>query len=572
MKCAALLILASVLILVLLFASPNASPAQNSAAIAYGQLALKDKPSQFWPEQTVVKIATIRINPKESLKRIGLAIISSTATGWCLGQGRCDFILTNYHVAERVGSPLKIKGVKVLQTYEATSPQDEGAIWEKSPLGFSVKLVPVRDIAIFRLEVPLKGMYGIPFSPHQLSEGENVKIYGRPGGRKITVASATFDMEAKDGVLLFKVKPGDEKILIPGISGSLVVNERNEAVGLVQGIASDNMLAVVPVWSLAEFAKKIKLDRYQETFPFSDQALYRPDNSELVPVDLLAESQAFARDIGPEDGLSPPSAVPEEYLWFNLDKPTPRPAAAVVGAHLRIEEPPNVQALRQNAEDMVERINDLLAVGKQRSMGGRTPEVTTQYRLRMLSGHQTFTMDGKEVPQLPCPEGNGLGISTAWADFPTMVGDNLKLRIQQVDDLSLPGWGSVKVFRYEAAAEDKVAKIDYCTSFGFHIHTEKIVSVPVRGEVWTDDALNILRITQELLAPPAMGWLDLRSSVLYGWLDSPNGERKLVPTNIFSRGELTDDHQIYSTLCRITDYHRFAVSVLVGSQITQSIP
>jgi hypothetical protein len=68
-----------------------------------------------------------------------------------------------------------------------------------------------------------------------------------------------------------------------------------------------------------------------------------------------------------------------------------------------------------------------------------------------------------------------------------------------------------------------------------------------------------------------MGWLNIRSSVLYGWLESPNGERKLVPTNIFSRAELSDDHQIYSTLCRITDYHRFAVSVLVGNQIPEPI-
>jgi hypothetical protein len=215
---------------------------------------------------------------------------------------------------------------------------------------------------------------------------------------------------------------------------------------------------------------------------------------------------------------------------------------------------------------MLERINDLIAVGEQRSMGGRTPEVTIQYRLRMLSGNQTFTMDGKELPQLPCPTGNGIGLSTAWADFPTMVGNSMNLRIQQVDDLALEGWGSVKVFRYEGTAEDKVAKIDYCTNYGFHIHTEKIISVPVRGEVWTDDALNILRITQELLAPPSMGWVNMRASVLYGWLESPRGERELVPTNIISRAELTDDHQVYSTLCRITDYHRFTVSVVVGDQ------
>jgi hypothetical protein len=149
-----------------------------------------------------------------------------------------------------------------------------------------------------------------------------------------------------------------------------------------------------------------------------------------------------------------------------------------------------------------------------------------------------------------------------------MVGTNLELHIQEVDDRVLEGWGSVRVFHYEGTPEDKVASIDYCTNYGFHIRTEKIVPVPVRGEVWTDDALNILRITQELLAPPSMGWINLRTSVLYGWLKSSEGEQMLVPTNIFSRAELTDDHQVYSTLCRVTDYHRFTVSVLVGNQST----
>lgn len=300
------------------------------------------------------------------------------------------------------------------------------------------------------------------------------------------------------------------------------------------------------------------------------EAIYRPNNSELVPVDFVTESEALAKEIGSEVGMSPPPALAEDYLWYNLDKSTPPVTPRFVSnssAHVRAVEPYNVQVLRINAQSMVESINDLIAVGTQRSTGGNTPEVTAQYQLRMVAGNQTWTMDGKEMDQLPCPKGNGYGIGSDWSEFPNLLGNNLKLSIQQVDDLHLQGWGSVKVFRYEATAEDKVEQIKYCTNYGLGIHTEKIISVPVRGEVWTDDALNILRITQELLAPPSMGWIDLRDSVLYGWLESPTGERRLVPTNIISRAELTDDHQVYSTLCRITDYHRFSVSVVVGGQI-----
>jgi hypothetical protein len=64
--------------------------------------------------------------------------------------------------------------------------------------------------------------------------------------------------------------------------------------------------------------------------------------------------------------------------------------------------------------------------------------------------------------------------------------------------------------------------------------------------------MNIPPITKELLAPASMGWPNFHASALHGWLELPNCERKLAPTNIISRAELTKDHQIYSTLCRIT--------------------
>src|SRR5579863_9972650 len=228
-------------ILVLLLSTLNACPAQSSAETSSEQLPRKDETSQFRPDEVVVKIGKHHIDSRESLKRVGLAVVSNGGTGWCLGKLKCNLILTNYHVTERIGSPLKVNGTRVLQTFEATSSQDVGAIREKSLLGFSLKLVPVRDIAILRLEHSLKGMRGIPFSPRELHEGENVRIYGHPAGKELTMASAVFYAEAKDGLLFFKAKSGDEKVLIPGISGSLVVNDKNEAVGLVQGVANGNM-------------------------------------------------------------------------------------------------------------------------------------------------------------------------------------------------------------------------------------------------------------------------------------------------------------------------------------------
>ena len=558
------------LILAALLATPCAFSGQDASGNGSGQLPRKDKTGAFRPDEVVVKISKHRIDAKESLKHVGLAIASSNATGYCLGQGKCDLILTNYHVAERAGSPLEVSGIKVLQTYEATSSQDKDAVWEQSPLGFSVKLAPVRDIAIFRMERPLKGMHGIPISTQELNDGEDVRVFGFPGGKKLTTILAAYYGQTKDGILIFKAKPGYEKALIPGLSGSLVVNEKNQAVGLVNS-AGNTIIGAVPAWSISNFIKAVQSTRYPEIFPFSDGGeILRPNSSGLMPVNLVAETGGLVKDVDHEVGMSPPPALPEEYLSYNLDQPTPPLAAGIVSnenGHMRAVEPHNVQVLRMNAEDMVKSINDFIAVGTERSFGGKTPETRAQYQLRMVAGSQTFTMDGQELHELPCPKENGFGVGSAWSKLPTMVGDDLKLSIQQVDDLSLQGWGNVKVFRYEGAAEDKVAQIKYCTDYGLGLHTEKIISMSVRGEVWTDSALNILRITQELQAPPSMGWLNTRAAVLYGWLESPDGERKLVPTNIVSRAELTDDNQIYSTICRITDYHRFTVSVVVGGQI-----
>lgn len=521
--------------------------------------------SEFRPEQVVVKIKKTRPRIKESIRKAGLAIRTDYGTGWCLDQ-ECELVVGNHHVAERIGTPLKIKGVNVLRTYSATGPQDEGAVWVKSPLGYSMKLVPVRDIAIFLMEHPLKGMHGIPFSPRELREGENVTIYGNPGGGELTRSSATFYKESEDGVLFFKVKAGEEKILIPGISGGLVVNEKNEAVGLVQSIFGD-MAGAVPIWSLFDFARKVLPDKYQEIFSFPANEVYRP--GKLVAVDLETQASALAKDIDPStDGISPAPVLPEEYLWYNLERPAPPLTLGTPDATLRRrgEEPPEIQLLRKNAQGMLQKIKDFTAVETDRSGGGRSPEVTTKYNVRMVFGEQTFTnlATGKEVSQLPCPKGNGLTPGGEWSSLPAMVGSELKLKIQQVDDLNLVGWGKVRIFRYEAPAEDKVAGFISCVNY-FLFHTETNVAVATRGEVWTNENLEILRITQELLVPRSTHWQRLRSSVMYGWLQSPTSrERRLVPTNTLFEGDLTDDRQTYWTIGYFSNYRQFTVTSTVG--------
>jgi hypothetical protein len=526
------------------------------------------------PDQVVVKIKKLRFSVKESIARAGVTVVWSGGTGYCLGPQNCEFILTNYHVAEGLGAPVKINGVKVLQTFEATSPQDKDAAWVKSALGFSLKFVPVRDVAIFRMQRALKGMHQIDFSPRKLKQGDEVRIYGHTGGGPLRMAGAEYFAEANDGMLYFRVNSEDRKILAAGSSGSLVVDESNQAVGLMQGFANGNLAAVIPVWSIAAFVKHVLPNEYSKIFSgFRADEPYRPSDETLVPVDLVAESAALAKNGGPEAGASPSPVLPEDYLWYDLDK-AGQVLPARTDSHyslVRAVEPRNVQRLRANAEDLLDNAKDLTAIGTERSFGGHSPEVSAQYLLRMVAGHQAFIQDGRESNKLPCPRETGMEVGTEWSDLPQLIGNNLRLTIEQIDDLPLPGWGIVKVFRYGGTAEDKVREIQYCNDYGFGIHSRASIAVAVRGEVWTDDALHILRITEELEGPPSKGWLNMRLSQLYGWLELPGGHRVLVPTNLMVRAEFTRDRQVYSTLCRVTNYRQFVVRSVVANRSVQPI-
>jgi hypothetical protein len=57
--------------------------------------------------------------------------------------------------------------------------------------------------------------------------------------------------------------------------------------------------------------------------------------------------------------------------------------------------------------------------------------------------------------------------------------------------------------------------------------TRKAANVACYGEVWTDDDLNILRISlhYELLGK----WKDYMSVVTYGWLNQANAAAQLIP-------------------------------------------
>jgi len=86
------------------------------ACLAYGQ------ENPFNPKHTIVPITTLRLYVGS-----GVGAGFNAGTGFCLDV-KCEVIGTNYHVAVRSGTFLKIKGQRVIQRYLASGPQDEGAM------------------------------------------------------------------------------------------------------------------------------------------------------------------------------------------------------------------------------------------------------------------------------------------------------------------------------------------------------------------------------------------------------------------------------------------------------------
>jgi hypothetical protein len=107
----------------------------------------------------------------------------------------------------------------------------------------------------------------------------------------------------------------------------------------------------------------------------------------------------------------------------------------------------------------------------------------------------------------------------------------------------------LRVFRYQAAAEDGVCFIRYRQRNVLSSHDYRF-QVGCRGEVWTDLDLNIVRVTQELEIPrgkTAMRLLQL--SVLYGWFD-----RKLVPVDLLVRATIAG--QLCTAQAHFSNYRR----------------
>jgi hypothetical protein len=486
--------------------------------------------------EIVVPITSLKITPSLKLgisgklgPNLGLDAKFGFGTGFCL-DATCEFIATNYHVAVTARAD-KIEREKIVQRYFATGPHDEGATPNDIP---NVGLVPFaakRDLAILELRRPLPHHHGLTFSLDELQVGQEVDIYGYPKGvinpfRKLTRFPAKFKGPTTSGLLAFDYElSGNPPIRIAGSSGGIVVDRKTEKiVGVLSGTTEAAAVAV-SIQTLVEFVTKVQPFLAQRIFPATKQT--PPVSADIYPKFVPPRS----------DGL----------------------------LQHRLEEPYEVRLLRQQAQLLTDSIRNFIAVQSFAwGSGDKDPYAEAAYEVRVIDGVQRFRgyPDGKkEFEDVPFRfRTNGWVVpANEWSQLPKMVGTDFRLKVHQAPDVVV-NERRVKVFQYYASVEDNLCSFEPVEDFGFFA-VGKTLAVACYGEVWTDENMNIIRMSKRLDLSEKLkafrGWEDVHVVLTYGWLKRANEPPRLAPLTIYS--EARDKKHIYWCRGHFTDYSVFSV-------------
>jgi hypothetical protein len=483
--------------------------------------------------EIVVPITSLKITPSLKLGMSGkpgpnLGLEARFGTGFCL-DAACGFIVTNYHVA--VTTPAdKVEREKIVQRYFATGPLDEGATPNYLPNLGVFPYATKRDLAVFELRRPLAHHHGLTFSLDELEVGQEVDIYGYPKGvinpyRKLTRFPAKFKGPTTSGLLAFDYQlSADRPIRIAGTSGGIVVDRKTEKiVGILSGTTEATAVAV-SIQTLVDFVSKVQ--------PYLAQRIF-PATKEISPV---------SADIYPK-------FVPLRSDAVLLHRP---------------EEPYEVGVLRQQAQLLADNVRNFIAVQSFAwGSGDKEPDVQAAYEVRVIDGVQRFRSypDGKkELEEVPLPPRNGFVVpANEWSQLPKMVGTDFRLKVHQAPDM-VRNKRRMKVFQYYASVEDNLCPLQPVEDFGFFT-VSKTVAVACYGEVWTDEKLNIIRISERLELSEKLkafrGWEDIYVVLTYGWLERADEPPWLAPLTIYT--EARYKKHIYWCRGHFTDYSVFSV-------------
>ena len=474
-------------------------------------------PADF--DNTVIPISELKI---------GLGIESKFGTGFCLDPG-CRLIATNYHVAA-IAKPSKIDGQPIVDRFLATGPDDDGATMNVGPAAAPIKYNLSRDLAILELRKPLAHHHGAAFSLDELQPGQQVEIYAYPkeaghASRKLLCFAGTYKGETTSGLLAFDYAPVNGDMIQPGASGGVVVDAKSHRiVGVLNGIDIDHpsTAVAVPSQSLADFVTKVE--------PFLATTLF------------------------PMHGNTPPDAedIYPEYA--------PQPTE---GLQRREEEPAPVKQLRENAQQLADGMRNLVAVQRLAwGSGDKEAAMRAAYEVRIVDGAQKFREypgGNKELEEIPLPPlSHSIVPALEWSELPEMVGKQLHLKVHQAPDAVVNG-KKLKIFQYGASIEDGACGFTYVND---HIlfKSSKTVRTGCFGEVWTDEDMNIVRMSEHYELPGDHKVI-YHVVVTYGLLTHGGEAPRTIPMTIAAKTE--DKNRVDWCRGQFTDYQIFGSQVKI---------
>lgn len=429
---------------------------------------------------STIAYATRTVVPITKLHFHGPVGRANFGSGFCLDP-ECRFIVTNCHVAEAMGKHLSIQHEPVVQRWLASGPNDEGATKE----GFN----PLHDLAVVELEHSLsrRGFHGLGYNmedAEDLATGQGVDIYAFPlepdGERNLQHFRGAYIGLNQEGLLVFSYESDRHRLLQGGSSGGLIVDGNGRVMAvLARYVKRKDLVFGVPAEVLSTFVSKIQ--------PYLAARLF-PKTAFIPPVE------------------------PDIYPEWVPDRPS---------GHLesRVADPPDVQLLRAKAQNVIDDMRFAVAVESYewgKGSAANDPQAIGYYEVRALDRNQYFRQypDGKkEMSEIPWPPlMESISPGDAWSYMPHIVAKEDDLAIRRDPDVVRKG-KTLRVFQYHGAKEDKVCTLDDQLDLVFMVH-HHVESYDCSGEVWTDKAENIRRISENYYMPDSR--TNVRMIVTYG--------------------------------------------------------
>lgn len=474
------------------------------------------------------------ILPLTELKPRGPILQADFATGFCIDPD-CQFIGTNYHVAVTARHP-RIRGARIVERYLATGPHDKSVTLNYfasggDPLWYNQG----RDLAIFELDKPLRQHHGLRFNPDDLRIGQTVDIYAYPKGsidpfRSLQAFQGTFKGVTTTGLLAFDYVPNGGRRIREGASGGIVVDRNTQQiVGILSGfdVRELPIAVAVPVEALAEFLN--------ERLPFLAGLLFP----------IRAEAPADQPD-----------------LYTKYDPPGP-----AVEFQRRPAEPSAIIDLREKAQGLAEGMRDFIAVETfVWGNGNHHPVAADAYEVQVRDGTQKFREypDGKKwSSNTPWPKADVSATSPGdvWSSLPLFIGTHVGVKIHEADGTEFEGH-RLRVFQYVGSDEDNPCVVVDVFDLGF-ISFEIPHSYTAYGEVWTDESLNVMRMSLHCEKHGRHEW---EGVVTFGWFARPQVESRLVPVTLAS----WSPNRNKGHWCRsqFVDYHEFYTRARILPEVT----